>query len=361
MDGIMKRVLITGGGTGGHLSIARALGIECARRGFELVYIGSNSGQDRAWFENSEIFSHKYFLNSTGVVNKRGFGLIKSIWMQVCAVLKSCQILRKHKIDFVISVGGFSAGGGSLAAILTRTSLFIHEQNSVSGMLNRILSPFARAIFGSFEIGRKNFIRTAYPIDEIYHKSARVREKINTILFLGGSQGAVAINDFALRVASELLKRDIRIIHQCGKRDFERVKSAYSALHSDKITLFDFSDNLAHFVAQADFCVSRAGAGALWELCANALPCYFVPYPFAAKNHQFHNAQFLKKCELCEVVEQKDLDEVAFLAYIDAVNSANSAICAPNMPNITQISAKLAKLPHKNGSKEIIDNILEIV
>lgn len=361
MDGTMKRIVITGGGTGGHLSIARALGIECARRGFEVVYIGSNSGQDRAWFEKSEMFSHKYFLNSTGVVNKRGFGLVKSMWMQVCAVLKSFQILRKHKIDFVISVGGFSAGGGSLAAILSRTPLFIHEQNSVSGMLNRILTPFARAIFGSFEIEHKNFIRTAYPIDEIYHKSARVREKISTILFLGGSQGASAINDFALRVCGELLKRDIRIIHQCGKRDFERVKSAYSALHSDKIILFDFSDNLVYFVTQADFCISRAGAGALWELCANALPCYFVPYPFAAKNHQFHNAQFLKKRGLCEVVEQKDLDEGAFLAYIDTINGVDSAILAQNTPNFAQISANLANLPHKNGSKEIMDKILEMM
>lgn len=358
----MKRVLITGGGTGGHLSIARALGDECARRGFEMVYIGSNSGQDRAWFEKSEIFMHKYFLNSTGVVNKRGFGLVKSVWMQVCAVLKSYQILRTHKIDFVISVGGFSAGGGSLAAILTRTPLFIHEQNSVSGMLNRALSPFARAIFGSFEMGRKNFIHTAYPINEIYHKCARVRDKINTILFLGGSQGAVAINDFALRISNELLKRDIRIIHQCGKRDFERVKSAYNALHSDKITLFDFSDDLVCFVAQADFCVSRAGAGALWELCANALPCYFVPYPFAAKNHQFHNAQFLKKRGLCEVVEQKNLNDEAFLKYIDAMNGINSTSdSATFMPNITQISTNLANLPYKNGSKEIIDKILEMV
>lgn len=349
MGRVMKKVAITGGGTGGHLSIARALGVECQRLGFEVVYIGSNSGQDRAWFEKSEIFSHKYFLNSTGVVNKRGLGLVKAMWMQVCAVLKSCQILRKHKIDFVISVGGFSAGGGSIAAILCKIPLFIHEQNSVSGMLNSTLTPFARAIFGSFEIKRKNFIHTNYPIDEIYHKSARVREKISTILFLGGSQGARAINDFALSLAQELLARGIKIIHQCGKNDFERVKGAYNAINAplgEKIILFDFSDNLVYFVTQADFCISRAGAGALWELCANALPCYFVPYPFAAKNHQFHNAQFLKKRGLCEVVEQKDLDKDVFLAYLDFANAV-------------QISQNLAKLPYKNGSAEIMDLILE--
>lgn len=347
----MKRVAITGGGTGGHLSIARALASECQKRGFECVYIGSNSGQDRAWFENSEIFTKKYFLDSTGVVNKRGLGLIKAVWMQLRSAFIARKILRTHRIDFVISVGGFSAGGGSIAAILCKIPLFIHEQNSVVGTLNRILTPFAKAVFGSFEMGAKNFIRTAYPLNEIYHKRSRVRSKVEVILFLGGSQGARAINEFALSVAKELLARGITIIHQCGRGDFECVKNAYSSMNAplgEKIILFDFSDKLVDFIARADFCVSRAGASSLWEACANHLPCYFVPYPFAAKNHQFHNAEFLRKRGLCEIVEQKDLDGEAFLAYLD---------CA----NVSQISQNLAGLPYRDGGAEIVDLILERV
>ncbi|MGX2982589.1 undecaprenyldiphospho-muramoylpentapeptide beta-N-acetylglucosaminyltransferase [Helicobacter sp. 23-1045] len=355
----LKRVAITGGGTGGHLSIAKALAVQCQKRGFKCVYIGSQSGQDRVWFENSEIFEAKYFLKSSGVVNKRGFGLLKSLWMQFCAVLKSMQILRRHKIDFVISVGGFSAGGGSIAALLCQIPLFIHEQNSVFGTLNRILAPFARAVFGSFEMGGKNFICTAYPINEIYRKLARVRGRVECILFLGGSQGAMAINDFALNLAPELLKRGIKIIHQCGKADFERVKSAYSAINADKqVTLFDFSDNLAEFITKADFCVSRAGASSLWEMVANYLPCYFVPYPFAAKNHQFLNADFLAKRGLCEVVRQKDLDKDAFLKYLDSAKMRHFENIADSA-TIANISQNLAKLPYKNGSEEIIDLILE--
>lgn len=346
-------VAITGGGTGGHLSIARALGIECNKRCFNVVYIGSQSGQDKIWFESSDIFSQKYFLDSTGVVNKRGFGLVKSLFMQIKAIFKARAILKKHKIDFVISVGGFSAGGASGAAILGKIPLFIHEQNSTLGTLNKILSPFARAVFGSFNLNLKNFIHTAYPIDEIFQKTARIRDKINTILFLGGSQGAVAINDFALKLAPELLKRDIKIIHQCGKGDFSRVKSAYDSLALDnssnfnkKITLFDFDTNLAHWIQKADFCLSRAGASSLWELVANALPCYFVPYPFAAKNHQFHNATFLKKMGLCEVVLQSDLSVEAFLEYLEGADFA-------------KISTNLANLNAKNGAEEIINIILK--
>lgn len=348
-------VAITGGGTGGHLSIARALGIECAKRGFKPIYIGSQSGQDRVWFESSDIFSQKYFLNSTGVVNKRGFGLVKSLFLQLKAVFQSLQILKNHNIDFVISVGGFSAGGASGAAILGRIPLFIHEQNSVIGTLNKALAPFAKAVFGSFELGLKNFVRTAYPINDIFAKTARVREKVGTILFLGGSQGAVAINDFALQLASELLKRNIKIIHQCGAKDFERVKKAYNDLVGDcvgfdesanqNIRLFAFDKNIVRFIESADLCVSRAGASSLWEIVANALPCYFVPYPFATKNHQLYNALFLRKQGLCEVVEQKDLSAKAFLAYLDSANFA-------------EISANLANLKPKNGAEEILDLIL---
>lgn len=350
-------VAITGGGTGGHLSIARALGAECAKRGFKPIYIGSQSGQDRVWFESTDIFSQKYFLSSTGVVNKRGFGLVKSLFLQLKAVFQSLQILKNHNIDFVISVGGFSAGGASGAAILGRIPLFIHEQNSIIGTLNKALAPFAKAVFGSFELGLKNFVRTAYPISDIFAKTARVREKVGTILFLGGSQGAVAINDFALQLAPELLKRNIKIIHQCGAKDFERVKKAYNDLLGDcvgfdddanpskKIRLFAFDKNIVRFIESADLCVSRAGASSLWELVANALPCYFVPYPFAAKNHQLYNALFLRKQGLCEVVEQKDLSAKAFLAYLDSANFA-------------EISANLANLKSKNGAEEILDLIL---
>lgn len=343
----IKNVAITGGGTGGHLSIAKALAKECKRRGFYVIYIGSTSGQDRSWFENSDIFSETYFLDSTGVVNKRGFGLIKSMWLQCGAILKSRKILRKHKIDFVISVGGFSAGGGSMAAILCKIPLFIHEQNSIFGTLNKVLAPFANAVFGSFKIHIKNFIQTAYPIDEIYHKNARIRQKIEVILFLGGSQGALAINDFALNIAPKLLQRNIKIIHQCGKNNLNRLQNAYKDLmKDDNIILFDFSKDLHLWVEKADFCVTRSGASSLWEMCANYLPCYFVPYPYAAKNHQFHNAMFLKNQNLCEVVEQKDLDSDTFLAYLDAVNVAT-------------ISKNLANLAYKNGSSEIIDLIVD--
>lgn len=351
-------ILITGGGTGGHLSIAKALAISCKNRGFNVYYIGSTSGQDRLWFENCDIFKVCYFLESSGVVNKRGFAKIKSLYLQLKAIFSSIKILKKYKIDAVISVGGFSAGGASFASIISRIPLFIHEQNSVLGTLNKILSPFAKAKFCSFNLN--GFINTSYPVNEDFFKFARDREKLNTIIFIGGSQGASAINSFALTLANDLLDRKINIIHQCGKLDFERIFDEYKNIGFDEIknfdegvkfvnkngfevVLFSFSKKLIKYIQKADFCISRCGAGSLWELCANRLPSLFIPYPYAAKNHQYFNALFLG--DLCKITSQDKLNKDDFFDYIDNLDLYES-------------SKNLKSTISPNGADEIIDTII---
>lgn len=370
----MFNLLITGGGTGGHLSIAKALALECKNRGFGVFYIGSTSGQDRLWFEGSEIFRQCYFLETTGVVNKKGLGIFKALYLQFKAILQSYRILKSHQIQCVISVGGFSAGGASMASLIGRIPLFIHEQNSTLGTLNKILSPFAKAIFGSFGLRCKRFVATSYPICDEFFRTARIRSELKNILFLGGSQGAMAINSFALQVCRDLIQRNINIIHQCGKLDFKRMCDGYKELGfvpqynnqtgnnqsdetSDKcvvfvdssgrkrIELFAFSSNLVRKISEADFCISRAGASSLWETCANNLPCLFVPYPFAAKNHQYFNALFLKESNLCGLILQHNLNSDEFLAYIETLS-------------LSQISSGLRKAISPNGAKEIIDEVL---
>lgn len=291
-------IVVTGGGTGGHLAIARALGEALVERGHEVLFIGSTSGQDRSWFEGCSGFSHTYFLETTGVVNRKGFKKIAALWRVFRAFLRSRKLLKQHKAAAVVSVGGFSAAPASLAAISCRIPLFLHEQNAVEGRLNRMLRPYAKAFFSAYD---EHSPVKGYPVGEAFFAKARVRSKVKTLIFLGGSQGARFINDLALEVASECSDRGIRIIHQCGERDYERVKEAYAAMKIDA-ELYGFTKELPSLLEQSDLAISRAGASTLWELCANGLPALFIPYPYAAGDHQFYNARFIVRQELgwCE-------------------------------------------------------------
>ncbi len=307
------KFVITGGGTGGHLAIAKALEEVCISRGHEAVFVGSTSGQDRMWFEGYSGFSHAYFLETTGVVNQKGLGRLKALWRVFSAFLRARKILKQHRIDAVISVGGFSAAPASLAAISRLLPLFIHEQNAVEGRLNRLLKPFAKAFFSSYDADSPV---TDYPVSQLLFDQARVRSKVKTVIFLGGSQGARFINDLALGVAAQLKQKGIAIIHQCGERDFERVEAAYAEAGVE-VELYGFTKELPRLLERSDLAVSRAGASTLWELCANALPALFVPYPYAAADHQYHNARFIVEKELgwCER-EGTDM-QALLLAIVD--------------------------------------------
>ncbi len=307
------RCVITGGGTGGHLAIARALQEALVARGHEAIFIGSMSGQDRMWFAEHSGFSHVYFLETTGVVNRRGWGRVAALWRVLKALLKARKILGRHRVDAVISVGGFSAAPAALAALSRLTPLFIHEQNAVTGRLNRLLKPFAKRFFSSYDPASP--IRD-YPVSEAIFKGARLRQKVERVIFLGGSQGAAFINDLALAVAPTLAARGIGLIHQCGERDYERVRSAYDALGIDA-ELYGFTKELPALLERSDLAVSRAGASTLWELCAAGIPALYIPYPHAAADHQYHNAQFLVAQDLGWCERQGEGVEALLLSLLD--------------------------------------------
>lgn len=329
-------IAITGGGTGGHLAIARCLMQSAKKQGIECIYIGSENGQDKLWFEQELTFEQRYFLSSSGVVNKKGLSKISSFAHIIKLALSVKKILKEHKIKVVFSVGGYSSAPASFAALMSNIPLFIHEQNSKMGSLNSLLKPFSKAFFTAFkdQIKSSNTFFCPYPVNELFTQKARTRKGLKTIIFLGGSQGAKFINDLALKYALYFQKEHINIIHQCGKNDYLRCKKAYEDMKI-KVDLFDFDKNLIEKITKADLAVSRSGASTLFELSANRLPCVFIPYPYAAKNHQYHNAMYLKEQNLCEIFSQ-DCDE----DFIDIIKKLS----------LEQISLNLGKLEQKNGA-----------
>ncbi len=220
--------------------------------------------------------------------------------------MKSITILKKHKIQATYSVGGFSAAPASFASIFIGLDFFIHEQNAINGRLNSLLKSVANRFISAYDTSSPI---KGYPVKEIFYDSARVRKELKTIIFLGGSHGAKAINDLALNLAQELKLRDIHIIHQAGESDYERVKKEYEELEVE-VELYSFTQELATLIQKADFAVSRAGASTLWELTTNGCPAFYIPYPYAAGDHQFYNAKFIVDNNLgwCER-ESEELEE----------------------------------------------------
>ncbi|BFU77992.1 undecaprenyldiphospho-muramoylpentapeptide beta-N-acetylglucosaminyltransferase [Arcobacter sp. 15-2] len=334
-----QKILITGGGTGGHLSVAKSFIDEFDNRGYDVIFVGSQKGQDKQWFENYSGLYQSYFFKTQGVVDQKLFGKINSLFMIGKAVLKTIQIIRQEKITKVISVGGFSAAPASFAAILTKTDFYIHEQNSVMGRLNSITQKYAKELF-SFYL--KSSKVKDYPIQTKFFENARIRKEIKIVIFLGGSQGASAINNFALKVAPKLQEMNIDIIHQTGKNDFENIQNEYERLNI-KADVFDFSTELIEKMNKADFAVSRSGASTLWELVALGIPTFFIPFPHAAANHQYFNAKYLLENHLCYLQSENELSENYFFECLEK--------------DLEEKSKKLIQCIEKDAVKRIADII----
>ncbi|WP_333805082.1 UDP-N-acetylglucosamine--N-acetylmuramyl-(pentapeptide) pyrophosphoryl-undecaprenol N-acetylglucosamine transferase [Sulfurospirillum sp.] len=336
-------IAITGGGTGGHLVIARAIKEELNKRGLKPIYIGSTAGQDKTWFDGDDGFEETYFLESQGVVNKKGVHKL----LALCSILRSaftCKtIFKKHHIKHVFSVGGYSAAPASFGALMCGIPLYIHEQNAIQGKLNSLLRPFSKAFFSSYD---PKAILTSYPVSKAFFSVQRERTRLKTIIFLGGSQGASFINALAQKLAPLLHQESIAIIHQTGKKEFEAVKMFYeqAGIEAD---VFDFSKDIPAKLFLADFAISRSGASTLWELCAASVPALFIPFPHAAANHQYFNAKVLADQNLALILQQNSTIDPQMLfdqiKHVDLVN----------------VSQHLAHIMQEGGASEIVDVILQ--
>ena len=333
-------IVLTGGGTGGHLAVVSAVKEALNAKGVKPFFIGSDHGQDRAWFGKDSGFIDKMFLPSKGVMNRKGLGKLFSALNNGRLVLRTRKSLSALGVKAVFSAGGYAAAPAAIAAASLKIPLVIHEQNAVSGALNRRLKPFCKAFYSSFDPLSPC---TDYPVKRVFFDKARVRSKINAVIFLGGSQGSEAINQFAMSVAPALTARGVKIIHQCGRSGFEEARKFYeeNAVDAD---VFAFNSNLVDLFTQADLAVARAGAGTLFELTANGLPALFVPYPFAAGNHQMANAKYISQKELGWCVEESRLSPEVLFNILPV--------------DLTDISKQLAKEVRYGGAIAIAERLM---
>lgn len=291
------KILVGGGGTGGHFFPALALIEKAQERGIETLYVGAERGIERKLEE--EIPGRKVFLR---VLPLRGRNVREKVRALVSSVESTAHLFSRTGGRIPTAVfGGYCSVPPSIYATLIRSPLFVHEQNSVPSMTNRLFSRFARKVFITFEHTRRFFkgqkvIKTGIPVREsllrerMEKKSAKemlgIDPSSTAILFMGGSQGAVFINDLAL----EFAKREREeVILLSGTRDYQRLKDAEKDIPN--LRVYPFRKDMGYIYSAVDMAVCRAGAGTITELSLFGVPAVFVPYPYSAGDHQVWNAR----------------------------------------------------------------------
>jgi UDP-N-acetylglucosamine--N-acetylmuramyl-(pentapeptide) pyrophosphoryl-undecaprenol N-acetylglucosamine transferase len=324
------KIIIAGGGTGGHLFPGIALAEELRRRdsSAELLFVGTEHGIEARVIPR-EGYRLK-FIRSEGIVGKTAMKRVKGMAMLGLSFIDAWGILRSERPDIVIGVGGYSSGAIVLSAAMMSIPTMIHEQNSVPGSANRILGKFVDRICVTYQESMPAFpvdktILTGNPIRTKILKGEKdsacrlfsLDEKLFTVFVFGGSSGARSVNRVMVDALNHLgpLRESIQFLHQTGDSDFEGIRDAYRKA-GVKGTVAPFIYQMAEAYAAADIVVSRAGATTLAEITALGKPAILIPYPYAAGRHQEFNALKLQEMGAAHVVQDQELKGETIAALI---------------------------------------------
>jgi UDP-N-acetylglucosamine--N-acetylmuramyl-(pentapeptide) pyrophosphoryl-undecaprenol N-acetylglucosamine transferase len=305
-------VLIMAGGTGGHIFPGLAVA-ECLRaQGVPVVWLGAVGGM-----ETRVVPSHQIELYTVAVRGLRGKGLrtrLLAPLMLLRAIGASLALLQRIKPRSVLSMGGYVAGPGGIAAWLLRRPLLVHEQNRIAGFTNRKLAAVARRVLTGFADTLPNAEWVGNPvrasIASLPEPSTRIggRGSRPRLLVLGGSLGARALNLVVPQALAQLTPAERpEVLHQCGNRGVDEARAAY-AQAGVEADVVPFIDDMAGSYGWADLAVCRAGALTLAELTAAGLGAILVPYPHAVDDHQTRNAEALVAIGAAELMQERELD-----------------------------------------------------
>lgn len=310
----MGPVMIMAGGTGGHIFPGLEVAAVLRERAVPVIWLGAEGGLEARLVPPAGIA-----LQTVQIAGLRGKGartLLFAPFRLLRAVVQAMRILHRHRPRSVLSLGGFAAGPGGLAAWLLRRPLLVHEQNRVPGITNRMLARLARRVMCGFpdafppgphvEVSG-NPVRAA--IAGLPAPAQRWADRMGPlrVLVLGGSQGARSLNQVLPGVLAAL-GVPLQIRHQCGSRMLEDARLAYKQAGIDA-SVEPFIDDMAAAYAWADVAVCRAGALTLAELAAAGLGSVLVPYPHAVDDHQTRNAEYLVDAGAARLVaEGEQLD-----------------------------------------------------
>lgn len=310
------RMIIAGGGTGGHLFPGLAVAEEIKRRhpGSDILFVTGRKSIEMTILER-----YGFEQAAISIEGVKGRGWFKGITVMSrlpYTLYQSYRIIRAWSPLLVLGVGGYSSGPVCLAARIMRIPTVIHEQNTYPGLTNRLLSRIVNRVFISFEESREHFSRgtlvlTGNPIRQElldYKVVDQEPDKPFTLFVTGGSQGAAAVNQAFIKAVAILKDKgkDLGIIHQTGEMDYQHVKEEYTRM-GIQADVHAFVRDMAAAYGRADLLVGRAGAATVSELAALGKPSVLIPFPYSANQHQVTNARVLAEVGGAILLLQKDL------------------------------------------------------
>ncbi|XZF13727.1 undecaprenyldiphospho-muramoylpentapeptide beta-N-acetylglucosaminyltransferase [Chitinophagaceae bacterium MMS25-I14] len=360
------KVIIAGGGTGGHIFPAVAIGhaLQRLQPDTQLLFVGAKGKMEmeKVPQEGFEIvgldiagFNRSNMLKNITLPYK----LLKSLW-------SARSILKNFRPDVVVGVGGYASFPILKAAQRLNIPTVIQEQNSFAGKSNQILARKAKAVCVAYDgmdkfFPREKIVITGNPVRKNIAQSVITRAEgqdwlgldpaKKTILVVGGSLGAKAINEAIDEHLDTILKEDVQLVWQTGKPYYETALQRAKAFEG-KVRVFDFIRQMDYAYAAADIVISRAGALAIAELCIVAKPVIFVPYPFAAEDHQTSNAMALVTHNAALIVKDNE-------AKTELVKKLHTLLHDNNMQEV--MSRNLRQVAIKDADERIAKKMIELV
>lgn len=357
------RVLIAGGGTGGHLFPGIAIARELLRRHPDAIvtFVGTARGIEakavpRAGFELDTI-------RSLGLKGKSLSALLKGVFTLPSSGVDAWRVISRRNPDITIGVGGYSSGPVVLLASLRGRVTMLHEQNAWPGLTNRKLARFVRAAAVTFEETRSAFGDKAFvsgnPVRPEFLRVEAEPAGARKVLIFGGSQGAHAINMAMVEAAPHLVRaaRALAITHQTGERDLAVVRDGYRAAGlvapMFEVTVEPFIQTMDEEMKRANLIVARAGSTTLAEIAASQRASLLIPLPTAADDHQRKNARALATAGAADVLDQNELTGEALATRMLGL--------LEDTERRTKMAAAVKAFARPDAAQVIVDRMLELV
>lgn len=362
-----KTYFITGGGTGGHIypAVAVADALLDEKNTQQIFYIGNPNNLEASIVKNKNYTFLPVI--SSGMPRKLNFSLIKWACQMFAAWIKCILYVKKYKPDAIFGTGGYVSAPALLAGVVTNTPFVMHDCDANPGLVTRELSPFAKSISIAFDVAKNklknpNCYVNGNPIRESFKtltkeqakKSLHLENRL-TLCIMGGSQGAKTINEAAVKIIKELSKNlNIQVIFQTGKKNFnstiKEIEKLYPEYNEDKnLIIQPYFEDMVTVLKACDIAISRAGSLSISELCASNVATIFIPYPYAAQDHQRKNAKYMVENGAGLYLENSDTTAETLLNMIKELVENKT-----KMESIQNSASKMAKF---DGVQNIIKQI----